>query len=223
MNSRFTEYLHIFHSFSRKNVEQEISANRFGHILDVCCGTGAMTLALATNNPAAEVVGVDFSGNMITIANHHAAEKALGNVEFFCEDANELHFRCGEYEDAERAQLIKQGVTGGVIALDGTGKNGHKVTNTVSLSDFKVIGKKEKSAYDDTVRLAPAFAFYQENIQSVINKNTVNPANPKEIFTGSFMFGEQGEFGDETGSLAYPSTIKDLLAKTVIEEGNQNG
>lgn len=137
--------------------------------------------------------------------------------------ANELHFRCGEYEDAERAQLIKQGVTGGVIALDGTGKNGHKVTNTVSLSDFKVIGKKEKSTYDDTVRLAPAFAFYQENIQSVINKNTVNPANPKEIFTGSFMFGEQGEFGDETGSLAYPSTIKDLLAKTVIEEETQNG
>jgi demethylmenaquinone methyltransferase/2-methoxy-6-polyprenyl-1,4-benzoquinol methylase len=82
----------------RKNVEQEISANRFGHILDVCCGTGAMTLALATNNPAAEVVGVDFSHNMITIANHHAAEKALGNVEFFCEDANELHFSDGYFD-----------------------------------------------------------------------------------------------------------------------------
>ena len=137
--------------------------------------------------------------------------------------ANELQFCCGEYENAERTVLKKQGVTGGVIAADGAGKNGHTVTNTVSLSDFSVIGKKDKSAYDDTVRLAPAFAFYQENIQSVINKNTVNPANPKEIFTGCFMFGEQGEFGDETGNLAYPSAIKDLLAKTVIQEENQNG
>ena len=137
--------------------------------------------------------------------------------------ANELQFTCGEYKDADRKELVKQGTTGGVIALDGTGKNGHLISNTVSLSDFKVIGKKEKSTYDDTVRLAPAFAFYQENIQSVINKNTVNPANPKEIFTGCFMFGEQSEFGDETGSLSYPETIKDLLAKTVIEEENPNG
>lgn len=136
--------------------------------------------------------------------------------------ANELKFSCGEFEDAERTQVKKQGVTGGVIAVDGAGKYGHKVTNTVSLSDFKVIGNNEKSTYDDTVRVAPAFAFYQENIQSVINKNTVNPANPKEIFTGCFMFGEQGEFGDETGNLAYPSSIKDLLSKTVKEE-NQNG
>lgn len=137
--------------------------------------------------------------------------------------ANELYFSCGEFENAERTNVIRQGVTGGVIALDGSGKNGHTVTNTVSLSDFSVIGKKDKSKYDDTVRLAPAYAFYQENITTVINKNTVNPANPKEIFTGCFMFGEQGEFGDETGSLAYPSTIKDLLAKTVIQEDTTNG
>ncbi len=82
----------------RNNAEKEISANRFGHILDVCCGTGKMTLSLAQNNPAAEVVGVDFSSNMICIANHHAKEKALNNVEFFCEDANELHFADGYFD-----------------------------------------------------------------------------------------------------------------------------
>lgn len=137
--------------------------------------------------------------------------------------ANELNIHCGEYEDADRLQVIKQGIIGGVIALDGTGKHGHTITNTVSLSDFTVLGKQGKSEFDDTVRLAPAYAFYQENIQTVINRNTINPANPKEIFTGCFMFGEQGEFGDEIGSLAYPSTIKDLFAKTVIQEENQNG
>lgn len=138
--------------------------------------------------------------------------------------ANELHISCGEYEDEERTKVIKQGVAGGVIALDGTGNYGHTISNTVSLSDFSVIGKKEKSTYDETVRLAPAHAFYQENIQTVINRNTVNPANPKEIFTGSFIFGKEGEFGDEIGNLAFPSTIQDLLQITVIqEEENQNG
>lgn len=137
--------------------------------------------------------------------------------------ANELTIKCGEFEDTDRLQVIKQGVTGGVIALDGSGKHGHTIINTVSLSDFPVIGKKDKSNFDDTVRVAPAFAFYQENIQTVINRNTVTPKNPKEIFTGCFMFGEQGEFGDETGSLAYPETIKDLFAKTVIQEESQNG
>lgn len=76
----------------RSNVEKEISAHRFGHILDVCCGTGAMTIQLAQKNPAADVVGVDFSNNMLTIAKHKAMDLALQNVEFFCEDANELHF-----------------------------------------------------------------------------------------------------------------------------------
>lgn len=138
--------------------------------------------------------------------------------------ATELHISCGEYEDEARTQVIKQGFIGGIIALDGTGKYGHTISNIVSLSDFSVIGKKEKSTYDDTVRLAPAYAFYQENIQTVINRNTVNPANPKEIFTGCFIFGEPDEFGDETGNLAFPATIQDLLPITVIQkEENQNG
>ena len=93
--------------------------------------------------------------------------------------------------------------------------------NCVSHADFKVIGQKTKSAFDDTVRLAPSYAYYQENILTVLNKNTVSPVNPKEIYTGSFMFGENGVFGDDQGSLAYPKKISDLLAKTIVEENNE--
>lgn len=132
--------------------------------------------------------------------------------------ANEFDFSCGEFEDAERKNPIKLGVTGGIIATDSTGLYGHLVTATVSLADVPVIGKASSSEFDDTVRLAPAYAFYQENILTVINRNTVDKLNPKEIFTGSFMFGEQGEFGDETGSLAYPQSVKDLFEKTAITE-----
>ena len=78
-----------------------------------------------------------------------------------------------------------------------------------------MIGKPAKSKYDDTVRMAPEFAFYQENIQSVVNKNTVNPANPKEIFTGSFTF-KSDLLTDDTGALAYPSGLEDLFEKIII-------
>ncbi|MBR3418184.1 MAG: hypothetical protein IKG82_05790 [Oscillospiraceae bacterium] len=132
---------------------------------------------------------------------------------------NELDFSCGEFRDAERVECIKAGTVGGLIAADGSGKHGHLITNSVSHADFRVIGQKSKSSFDDTVRQAPSYAYYQENILTVLNRNTVNPVNPKEIYTGTFMFGENGMFGDETGSLAYPEKISNLLVKT-IAEGN---
>jgi len=118
-------------------------------------------------------------------------------------------------------ECIKAGTVGGMIAVDGSGKHGHLITNSVSHADFRVIGQKTRSSYDDTVRQAPNYAYYQENILTVLNKNTVNPVNPKEIYTGSFMFGENGVFGDETGNLAYPEKILDLLAKTILEENDE--
>ena len=134
---------------------------------------------------------------------------------------NELDFSCGEFKDAERVECIKAGIVGGIIAVDGSGHNGHTIMNCVAHADFKVIGQKTKSVFDNTVRLAPAYAYYQENILTVLNKNTVSPVNPKEIYTGSFMFGENGVFGDDQGSFAYPEKISDLLAKTIVEDTNE--
>ena len=133
--------------------------------------------------------------------------------------ANELNFSCGTFEDAERQTVTKAGTVGGIIGTDGTGKNGHLITNSVAHADLSVIGKGTRSHFDETVRQAPSYAFYQENILTVLNRNTVDPVNPKEIFTGSFMFGEQGEFADETGNLPYPEAIHDLFAKTIVSQG----
>ena len=127
---------------------------------------------------------------------------------------NELDFSCGVFKDAERVECIKAGMVGGIIAVDGSGRNGHLITNSVSHADFMVIGQKMKSSFDDTVRQAPDDAYYLESILTMLNRNTVNPINPKEIYTGTFMFGENGMFGDEQGNLAYPEKISDLLTKT---------
>ena len=132
--------------------------------------------------------------------------------------ANELQLSCGVFSDDSRENVMKKGASGGVIGMDGSEKNGHIITNTVSPTEYGIIGTKTLSAFDDTVRIAPAYAFYQENILSVINRNTVSENDPDEIYTGSFTFGK-GEFGDETGWLSYPEEIADLFEKTVSTEG----
>ena len=129
--------------------------------------------------------------------------------------ANELSFNVGIYD--EDNSLIKSGVSGGIMGSDGNETNGHLIMNTVSLANYSVIGSKLKSEYDDTVRIAPDYAFYQENILTVINKNSVNPKFPQEIYTGNFTF-ENALFGDETGSLAYPAEIADLFDKIYVED-----
>ena len=131
--------------------------------------------------------------------------------------ANELDFKVGVYEEDK---LVKSGYSGGICGTDGKENNGHKIMNTVSPADVKLIGSKKISEYDDTVRLAPDYAFYQENILTVLNKNTISPDNPKEIYTGNFMFGDSSVFGDESGSLPFPSEISDLFEKIYVEENS---
>jgi len=131
--------------------------------------------------------------------------------------ANELTLVSGIFEDKK---MIKTGYCGGIIGSDGKEKNGHKIMNTVSTADFNVIGNKKISNYDDTIRLAPDYAFYQENILTVINRNTISPDNPKEIYTGNFIF-DITLFGDENGGLAFPSEISDLFEKIYVE-GNSD-
>ncbi len=133
--------------------------------------------------------------------------------------ANELDFKTGVYEDEE---LVKSGYSGGVCGTDGKENNGHKIMNTVSPANLKVIGSKKISGYDDTVRLAPDYAFYQENILTVLNRNTISPDNPKEIYTGNFVFGDSGVFGDENGGLPFPEEITDLFEKIYVEEENSD-
>lgn len=131
--------------------------------------------------------------------------------------ANELDFKTGVYEDEE---LVKSGYSGGICGTDGKENNGHKIMNTVSPANLKVIGSKKISGYDDTVRLAPDYAFYQENILTVLNRNTISPDNPKEIYTGNFVFSDSGVFGDENGGLPFPEEITDLFEKIDVEEEN---
>lgn len=133
--------------------------------------------------------------------------------------AMDLSLNAGIYDSDGNLKMA--GACGGVIGADGNENNGHAVMNTVSPAEFSVIGTKRVSSYDDTVRQAPAYAFYQENILSVLNRNSVNPKQPKEIYTGNFKF-DSALFGNENGSLAFSETITDLFEKTVLTKEDEN-
>src|SRR5690625_350458 len=57
------------HKAWRKDVMKRMQVNEGSHALDVCCGTGDWSLALAAaSGPSGEVIGLDFSENMLSVA-----------------------------------------------------------------------------------------------------------------------------------------------------------
>ena len=69
--------------------------------LDIACGTGDLTRALATRFPEAEVVGADFTPAMLEIAVRKCAD--LPRVRFVEGDAHAMDFADGSFECASCA------------------------------------------------------------------------------------------------------------------------
>jgi ubiquinone/menaquinone biosynthesis C-methylase UbiE len=70
------------------------------HVLDVACGTGHASLAMARLLPHGRVTAVDFSPGMLAQARHKAAALGAGNVEFLERDMQALGFPDGTFDDA---------------------------------------------------------------------------------------------------------------------------
>src|SRR5262249_32489400 len=69
-----------------------VAAQRARHVLDVGCGTGATTLAIARQlGPRGRCVGLDISQPMIAVARSRAA-RAGSRAEFVCADAQSHAF-----------------------------------------------------------------------------------------------------------------------------------
>lgn len=62
------------------------------HILDVACGTGAVSLACAERLGRGRVTGVDLSEGMLEKARTKAARRQLDNVSFQCADLDSMDF-----------------------------------------------------------------------------------------------------------------------------------
>jgi len=63
-----------------------------GNVLDLCCGTGDWTIMLAQKYPHAQVIGMDFSQEMLKLAQSKVAKSAVTNVTLESGDAMNLRY-----------------------------------------------------------------------------------------------------------------------------------
>ncbi len=91
------------HSFGTKPAIDRAAVARLpvppgGRVLDVCAGSGDISIAAARQHPDAQVVGVDVSVPMLDVARRKAA--GLKNVEFVTADAMRLPFPDASFDAA---------------------------------------------------------------------------------------------------------------------------
>jgi ubiquinone/menaquinone biosynthesis C-methylase UbiE len=85
---------------SAKNMAALLRLRGDERVLDVACGTGHATLALAGLLPRGQVTAVDFSAGMLNQARQKAASLNIRNVEFLERDMQDLRFPEGTFDAA---------------------------------------------------------------------------------------------------------------------------
>lgn len=76
--------------------------------LDVCCGTGEMAFQMKKRvGPPGRVIGLDFTENMLAIANQKLAETDLINLEFVQGDAMDLPFADHTFDAATNGFALR--------------------------------------------------------------------------------------------------------------------
>jgi demethylmenaquinone methyltransferase / 2-methoxy-6-polyprenyl-1,4-benzoquinol methylase len=96
MNTAMTAGLH--HRWRARAADRaELSAG--DSALDVCCGTGDLTIELRRRcGSAGKVIGCDFSARMLELARDKAARLGMADVSFEWADALELPYEDGSFE-----------------------------------------------------------------------------------------------------------------------------
>jgi demethylmenaquinone methyltransferase / 2-methoxy-6-polyprenyl-1,4-benzoquinol methylase len=96
MNTAMTAGLH--HRWRERAADRAELEPR-SDALDVCCGTGDLTFALARRvGPQGSVVGCDFSEPMLALARRKAGERGAEAVRFEWADALELPYEDGSFD-----------------------------------------------------------------------------------------------------------------------------
>lgn len=83
------------HRFWKKKIVQMLNLKSKQKVLDLCCGTGDLTFYLAQKSPQANITGLDFSIEMLKIAQEH---RQLANIEYIQGDALSLPFESQSFD-----------------------------------------------------------------------------------------------------------------------------
>ena len=83
----------------RKKTMKAMNVQKGSSALDVCCGTGDWSIALAEAvGPNGKVIGLDFSKNMLSIGEEKITYQGLENVELIHGNAMELPFQDNTFD-----------------------------------------------------------------------------------------------------------------------------
>lgn len=83
----------------RKNTMKMMDVKKGSKALDVCCGTGDWSIALAEAvGPDGSVIGLDFSKNMLSVGKEKVDKIGLENVELIHGNAMELPFKDNSFD-----------------------------------------------------------------------------------------------------------------------------
>ncbi|WP_319638101.1 demethylmenaquinone methyltransferase [Cytobacillus luteolus] len=87
------------HKAWRKDIMKRMNVPKGSKALDICCGTADWTIALADAvGPSGEVVGLDFSKNMLKIGQEKIESLNLNQVELIHGNAMELPFEDNTFD-----------------------------------------------------------------------------------------------------------------------------
>src|SRR5690606_16936190 len=83
----------------RKATMQKMNVKPGQKALDICCGTGDWTISLGESvGSEGEVIGLDFSQNMLKIAKEKIQQKRLNHVSLIQGNAMELPFETNTFD-----------------------------------------------------------------------------------------------------------------------------
>ncbi|MFY4775975.1 demethylmenaquinone methyltransferase [Metabacillus sp. RGM 3146] len=83
----------------RKETMKRMKVQKGDKALDVCCGTGDWTLALAeAAGDNGRVIGLDFSSNMLSVAKKKVAESKFSHIELIQGNAMKLPFEDNTFD-----------------------------------------------------------------------------------------------------------------------------
>ncbi len=95
------------HHLWRRTAVRMLAPAPDARVLDCCCGTGDLALAIASKAPGGEVVGTDFTPEMVRLAEEKAAGRSVSGVSFQTADTTDLPFEDDQFDGATAAFGIR--------------------------------------------------------------------------------------------------------------------